>query len=280
MQVGPLAGGPGVRGFVTVPLGRRTLLEHVRHGAVDRWAVLHGAFGVPGATVNGDGTGLSADGRTLVLAGFGYPTRRTRLAVVDAFHLRVTGRLTLRGDFAVDAVSPRGRWLYLTRYHGPNNPFRYEVRAYDLRARKLLPKPIVDPREPDEKMQGMPMVRTTSADGRWVYTLYQAQQGSPFVHALDTARRRAACIDLPMFTSVDGLRLKLDGRTLHVGPALVDTRTFAARMPRRAASASVTKPGGGVPWALLVIAAPLVLAGLAALRQAVAASPSASKSSA
>jgi len=67
------------------------------------------------------------------------------------------------------------------------------VRAYDLAARRLLPEPVVDPREPGEKMQGLPMTRATSADGRFAYTLYERPRGAPFIHALDTVRGSAAC---------------------------------------------------------------------------------------
>jgi hypothetical protein len=305
--VPPLLGGAGVTApgsdfnYVTLADGRGTLLERVRRagGAVEGSARLPRRVAVPGATWDGQGTGLSADGRTLVLTdALGPYPRRTRLAVVDARRLRVRAQIALRGYFAVDAVSPTGRWLYLTHYRSPNNFLDYEVRAYDLRARRLLPQPIVDPREPDEKMLGLPMTRTTSPDGRRVYTLYQHPGGEPFIHALDTSGRTAACIDLPQLQgqeSFDGARLRLTGPRLTVttpdGPqAVVDTRTFAVRKPaapvhRRAAAAP--HDGGGPPWALALLAAPVLLAALALFArrrrrppQAAAASPSASKSSA
>jgi hypothetical protein len=47
-------------------------------------------------------------------------------------------------------------------------------------------------------MQGIPLRRTMSADGRFAYTLYDRPEGSPFIHALDTARGTAACIDLSL----------------------------------------------------------------------------------
>ena len=46
-------------------------------------------------------------------------------------------------------------------------------------------------------MEGSPMTRATSADGRWVYTLYSRPGGYPFVHALDTVNGVAHCIGLP-----------------------------------------------------------------------------------
>ena len=44
-------------------------------------------------------------------------------------------------------------------------------------------------------MSGIPVTRMPSMDGRWAYTLYDNGRHS-FVHALDTARRTAVCIDL------------------------------------------------------------------------------------
>ena len=44
-------------------------------------------------------------------------------------------------------------------------------------------------------MTGVPVTRLPSPDGRWDYTLYQSAE-HPFVHALDTQRRTAVCIDL------------------------------------------------------------------------------------
>jgi hypothetical protein len=46
-------------------------------------------------------------------------------------------------------------------------------------------------------MQGMPISRTTSTDGRWVYTLYANPGGYGFVHALDTVNRLAHCVGVP-----------------------------------------------------------------------------------
>jgi hypothetical protein len=154
----------------------------------------------------------------------------------------------------------------------------YEVRAYDLVGRRLLPAPIVDPREPDEKMQGLPMTRTMSPDGRWAYTLYAKPSGAPFIHALDTERRTAACIDLDDLSSdtIGEAKLTLSGGSLRVeGPAgplaVVDTRTFAVRDPAAEQTPGPPAPapraassggeGGGAPWGLAFIAL-VPLAGL------------------
>src|ERR1700694_6038189 len=77
----------------------------------------------------------------------------------------IRARIVLPGYSTVDAISPTGRWLYLIHYKSTNLT-NYEVRAYDVLHRRLLAKPVVDPRTPGEKMQGLPVTRAMSADGR------------------------------------------------------------------------------------------------------------------
>jgi hypothetical protein len=118
------------------------------------------------------------------------------------------------------------------------------VRALDPASGRLLPGPIVDPEEPDERMQGSPVSRVSSPDGRWAYTLYTGSK-ERFVHALDTVRGRAVCVDLPQLEDLREpfqLRLKLadEGRRILVSsrdakdagtsPLLeIDTGSFAVR---------------------------------------------------
>ena len=45
-------------------------------------------------------------------------------------------------------------------------------------------------------MGGQPVVRASSAAGRWAYTLYARRGDELFVHALDTVKREAFCVDL------------------------------------------------------------------------------------
>jgi MYXO-CTERM domain-containing protein len=280
--VPPVQGGAGVSApgsslaYIAVRAGHDTVLQRVRRadGVVERSRLIRGSYGVPGAAYDGSNTGLSFDEHTLVLAAIRERSTNTRLLTLDARSLRPRAQIVLPGHMTVDAISPDGRWLYLIRYRSVRNN-RYDVLAYDLARRHLLPTPIVDPREPDEKMQGFPLTRTVSADGRWAYTLYANPEGEPFIHALDTERRTAACIDLDDLTTEDAsdARLVLPGGTLRVegtaAPlALVDTRTFAVRDPaakappvRRVAS-SGDDDGGGVPWFVAFIAL-LPLAGLA-----------------
>src|SRR3954447_5446994 len=236
--VPPVRGGPGVTvpasaaRYVAVGAGHETIVEQVLRGegGVGRTRALDGVWGVPAITFDQDTTGLSADGRTLVLGEIAtrFPIRRTRLAVLDARRLTVRRRITLPGWFTVDAISPDGRSLYLIRYLRQDGS-RYEVRAYDLAGRRLIRAPVIDPREPDEKMQVIPLRRAMIPDGRVAYTLYQRPEGAPFIHALDTVAGTAACIDLPSLGVADLGSARL------IPPAA--GRPLIVRVPQRAAGA-------------------------------------------
>jgi hypothetical protein len=259
--VGPVVGGAGVStwtgpvNYVAVSARRDTIVQRVSRdgGKVERTRLIGGHYGIPGAAYDGSTTGLSADGRTLVLAEFTRSTTRTRLLVLDTRNLRVRKRIALPEFLSVDAISPDGRTLYVLRY--PKTQATYDVMALDLRTGRLRGDPITDPREPDEKMGGIPLTRTMSPDGRWAYTLYSGEQN--FVHALDTQEGTARCIDLPG-GDLSAERLALDGPTLQVGDAAtIDLRTFAlAKAPARPAAtpratatpARAKDDGGGIPW--------------------------------
>lgn len=237
---GGIVGPNGKMRFVTVPAGRFTLVQAVTvsGGRVVRWRSLRGFYGVPLVAYDGSTGGLAHNGRRLVLASLptGSPVV-TRFVVLDPRTFKVRTRLVLRGNFAYDAISPGGSLVYLTQYLGAPGSGRYAVRALNLNTRRLYSGAIVDRREPDEKMSGIPLRRAESRDGSWAYTLYSRTSKSPFVHALDTSGRRAFCVDLPwrpstrwlgsvrMRMSADGGRLVLfTGRKTR---AIVDTKTFA-----------------------------------------------------
>jgi hypothetical protein len=294
VQAGAGASAPdGSVGYVAVSTGHSTVVERVRRGTgvVERVRLIAGSYGVPGVGYDGSTTGLSADGATLVLAEAtrAYPVRVTRLVELRARSLRPRARITLPGWWTVDAISPDGRWMYLIHYTSVSSTNHYEVRAYDLRARRLVAKPVVDPTEPDEKMEGLPITRVVSADGRWAYTLYQRPDEAPFIHALDTQGATARCIDLDDLTSDDvgAARLSLsgDGGQLRVtgeAGALVDvdTGTFAVRRPAAPRAPAAARPapppsrseGGGLPWELAFLAlVPLLGVGVLARRRRTAA---------
>jgi len=255
--------------YVTVNDGASTLVERIARngGRVLGLQRIAGTFTIPAVAYDSSASGLSADGRTLVLIQprQAFPRATTTFALFDARFLRLKRIFTLRGDFSFDAISQHGRRMFLVNYTSPADPTRYTVRAYDLRANTLLPKPITDPSERSDKMRGAPITRMLSVDGRWAYTLYDGAGGTPFVHALDTATSRAHCIDLTMlvgnqnlwslrFTRGPGaeVRIGTTGATL----AVVDTTTFAASVP------GVQAPSNLRPWLIAAVLAVLAVLSL------------------
>jgi hypothetical protein len=225
--------------YMTLRAGGGTLVEAVttRGGTVRRTRFLKGAaFGIPLVAYDGSTGGLSRNGRRLVLyASDSLRRAKTRFVVLDPRTLRVRQRITLNGDFGFDAMSPDGSLVYLIQLKGgQNGGLAYDVRALNVKAGRLLPGAIVDRREPDEKMTGIPMTRVGSPDASWAYTLYSKSSGGAFVHALHTTAREAFCIDLSlgiaddqlgkvrMRVGDDVLALRLRGKTI----AKIDTRTF------------------------------------------------------
>ena len=270
-KAGVVAPGGDERLF-TRRAGDDTLVTAVRRSdrRVLRSGRIDGHWRVAPATFDGINTGLSADGRVLVLPRpeRSFPPTETQLAVVDARELTIRRRISLPGFFTVDAISPDGRWVYLIHYTG-QSIVDYRVRALDTVTGRFAARDVVDPREPDEQMGGLPFTRRMSRDGRWAYTLYGG--GSEvFIHALDTVGRTAACIDLEMLPpegDLSGVRLSLsgDGHRLRVRDggtlvAIVDARTFAVREPGEPAATAAPPrrasaqagDGGGFPWLVLL----------------------------
>ena len=183
-----------------------------------RRQVVAGRFGVPVAAY-GTGTGLSPDGELLVLGTIhtqdpGVVVQRTTLLALDTSLKAPPRRYELPGNFAVDAVSPGARWLYLIERYGTDDPWHYRVRYLDLRSGRLLPQVVVDKAEPNEQMSGWPVARATTGGGRHVFTLYMRSSGRSFVHALDTVTHTARCLDLP-----ESISSNLVNRLQFHGPA-------------------------------------------------------------
>jgi hypothetical protein len=259
----------GTTRFVAVPSALSTVLQQVevQGGAVMRAVDLPGAWGVPTIAYGVAGEGLSANGRTLVLGDVAreYPRRTSGFLVLSAKSMRVLRTISLRGDFAYDAVSPDAHWLYLIQHVDPTNSERYVVRRYDVDHGRLVPGRIADRTQKSWVMAGYPQARATSADGRWVYTLYANPGGYPFVHALDTTRGVAHCVGLPWTGDQSGfynmrVSLRNGGRTLAAHwlsgrPWLtIDTRSWRISPDRRA----------GFPWLAIGAAAAAVVAGVGA----------------
>jgi len=241
---GPYAqqGGPGVvaHGLRFVAVGtsnQDTVLESIRtsDGEIAGTADILGSWGIPALTPGGAGDSLSQDGKTLVLADTAGNTPGHFL-VYRLPGMRLVDWVVLKGTFSFDALSPDGTRMYLVQYTQADLS-HYIVRAYDLKKDRLLPGRIADRTQKSWIMNGYPLTRTASSDGRWVYTLYQnGGDGYPFVHALDTVGGVAHCIGIPLAnqTGVFNLALSLHGRTLSVhwrsGRPFVDVNTATWRV--------------------------------------------------
>jgi len=222
----------GVAGYTADASGTTTVLGD---GAA-RTLSVDGKWGLPRVTLNNGVGGLSADGRTLVVSqdfdATGSLQARSSFLVLATKPLRVKQTVRLNGDFGFDTLSPHGRMLYLIQHVSAEDLFQYRVRAYDLRAGKLLKRVIADRRQRDWNMNGYPVARAESPGGRWVYTLYSSPNNYPFVHALDTVKRTAVCIGIPWdWTAnqqeINSAALTVQGGKLAIGDLfLLDRTTF------------------------------------------------------
>jgi hypothetical protein len=205
----------GAYRYVTVENGSDTVLERVATagGEVTQLVHLKGRYTIPAVALDATPGGLSADGSTLILISprASFPRETTDFVRIDTEHLTNPHPFTLKGDFSFDALSPDGTTMYLINYTSPHDPTEYHVRAYDLESAALRPGIVSDPDEEADEMYGYALSRVTTANGRWPYTLYLGRE-HPFIHALDTERSRADCIDVDELDarSVDlyGMRLR------------------------------------------------------------------------
>jgi hypothetical protein len=231
----------GIR-YLTISAPRGTVVAAVRvsGGQVQRSGFVRGFYGVPIVTYDGTTGGVSGDGKTLVLAAYGPlpgEAGTTRFVVLNAATFKVRRALALRGAWSYDAISPDASRLYLIEHlAGLPNP-RYRVRVVDLESGRLLKQSVIDRAASEAIMRGEPATRATGQGGRWAYTLYARAKHAPFIHALDTSRRRAYCIDLPLELAKAQqmrlrLRLRAGGTELVVrrgraAVAVMDTASFA-----------------------------------------------------
>jgi hypothetical protein len=233
--------------FVAIGAGESTLVRASKasDGSTAMSQTIPGSFGVPMITQVGPAGGMFRDGSTFVLQSIGLNTS-TQFVLLRTQDLSTRDQISLKGTFGFDALSPDGSKLYLIQHSSTQDIQHYVVRAYDLNAHKLLPGRIADKTQKSWVMQGWAVSRATSANGRWVYTLYANPGGYPFIHALDTVKGVAHCVGLP-WPSYDSsqnsvfnfsLALDLQGKTLTVkrqGGAsyrLVNTANWHVSKPR------------------------------------------------
>jgi hypothetical protein len=153
-------------------------------------------------------TGVSQDGRRAVLS------RTQRRSTTFEIVSQTTQRRVVLGksNWGFDALS--GDKLYLLQYLKNG----YIVRLYDLATNKLDPHALKDADE-SAVIAGVPWVRESSPDGRYLFTLYITNQGKAMVHQLDVRAGVAKCIDLPGSGDFNAgtsytLTASPDGRTL------------------------------------------------------------------
>jgi len=154
--------------------------------------------------------GASQDGTRAV--GFRLTPDRETTVVVASAH--TTRELVIPGrQWDFDALS--GNNVFLIHYLTTGG---YTIRLLDLATGKLAPQLVKDPRD-SSPIWGSPFSRLSSADGRYLFTIYLASNGAAMVHELDVRNATARCIDLPGtgdYTSALswGMALSRDGRTL------------------------------------------------------------------
>lgn len=207
----------------------------------ERSQVLAGRFEHARVAPGFPNDGRSITGSRIVLQDIANAAsdRVSRFAVVDTSLAALARMVELSGDFSYDAVSPAADTLYLVSHFSIERPDQYVVRSYDVAAGRLDDGIIADKAALSEgPMSGRPVARATTAGGEWVYTAYSGAHA--FVHALDTVRKSAVCIDLPHVASkVADWRLTLDGTALMAtspgtGMAVeIDTTRFTAKLRPR-----------------------------------------------
>jgi len=216
----------GPRGVLTprgdvkyVAMGARgggTVLRAIRLAdrTIVRSRVIRGRYGLAVVSFDGARGGLSADGKTLVLASLDRSESASRFAVVATGTFAVRKTIELPGLYSYDAISPTGSIVYLIEYQSSE---RYRVRALNVATGRLYAAVVVDKREAGEPMEGYPVTRATTSDGAWAFTLYGREREPAFVHALATPDRAAICIDLPWTVSRTALmhvRMAMSGTEL------------------------------------------------------------------
>ena len=241
-------------------------------------------LGVPQVAADGSPSGLSADGKTLVLIQYFGPTNRANLVVLGTNGLHIKKRIELEGQYSFDAISPDGRTAYVVEYPQPFRYDRYRVLKLNLKTGHLAKHPNtdtdvgLDEEEEEEaggvegEMRGTALSRATSDDGRWAYTLYDGGGEVPFIHALDTVGDKAVCIFMPQLEDLE--HKQIVKATITTGPepgtisvvgrenqerselARVSTSDFAVTLPEE----EVSESGSGLPVPLLIAIAVAALA--------------------
>lgn len=129
--------------------------------------------------------------------------------------------MTLPGQFSYDAMSRDGSIVYFVEHLPPAGSGNYRVRAYDVADGPLPARG--GQAQPAYRDAGSAVARTSTRDGRWVFTLYRSSEHI-FVHSLDVDHAAAICLDVAHVDGIEPARegsagrlaLSTDARTLQV----------------------------------------------------------------
>lgn len=149
-------------------------------GQALRSTTFDGDYRLPAAYPGWLDSGLSYDGRTLVLQEMPSPDQAqaysnsgkwvSRFAVLDTALTAPPRIVELQGNYHYDTMAPDGRVLYLIEAQSADNPALYGVRAYDLAAGALRPGFVVDKSNADAIMEGFALTQVSGPGGSWVFS--------------------------------------------------------------------------------------------------------------
>jgi hypothetical protein len=128
---------------------------------------------------------------------------------------------TLDGNLVPEAFTQGPDFVAMIEYLPADHPTKYRVRLLDLSAGALLPPFKWNTKEPlDETMAGLRGSHVVTEGGQFLYTLYRAENGTAFVHALGLDIGSQYCIDLPadvgLGKGTGSIAASVDGRQLYV----------------------------------------------------------------
>jgi hypothetical protein len=144
---------------------------------------------------------------------------------------------TLDGNLLPEAFIPGRDVVAMIEFLPANHPRSYRVRILDPSAGALTAPWKWNTKEPlDETMAGLRGSSVVTEGGRFLYTLYRAENGTAFVHALGLDIGTQHCIDLPadvgLGKGTGSITAGVDGRQLYVLTSTgklvtIDTNTHA-----------------------------------------------------
>ncbi len=128
---------------------------------------------------------------------------------------------TLDGNLVPEAFTQGPDFLAMIEFLPADHPTKYRVRQLELSAGGLIAPWKWNTKEPlDETMAGLRGSNVVTEGGRFLYTLYRAENGTAFVHALGLDIGTQHCIDLPadvgLGTGTGSIAASVDGRQLYV----------------------------------------------------------------